>query len=88
MTNTKDIKHSKYWYEYDRNDSSRQNPFKPSTKCYAVMGGVDWEGHCIESLLLFDSKADAEAYAEEIMDNYDYVTIKIKEVIESSLLKA
>jgi hypothetical protein len=28
MTNTKDIKHSKWWYDYDRNSLDRPNPFE------------------------------------------------------------
>ena len=29
---TENIEHSKYWYEYDRNDLSRPNPFIKNSK--------------------------------------------------------
>ena len=49
---------------------------------YAVIGGADYEGERFDTLRLFDSKAMAEAYAEELENELgiDYVLIKIKNV--------
>jgi len=87
----KDIEQSRWWYDYDRNDPNRKDPLTTTeapTKCYAVMGGNDWEGHCINSLRLFDSKIDSEAYAEEISDDYDYTSIRVKEITKSTSLRS
>jgi hypothetical protein len=49
---------------------------------YAVIGGIDYEGEQFDTLRLFDSKAMAEAYAEELENELciDYVLTKIKNV--------
>lgn len=50
-------------------------------KCYAVIGGIDYEGEDFDSLRLFDRLSEATAYAEELLeDRYDYFRLDIKEV--------
>jgi hypothetical protein len=54
---------------------------------YAVMGGIDYEGECGDSLQLFDCKSAAEAYAKKLKDSsFDYVEIKVLNVKMNSLL--
>ena len=56
---------------------------------YSVMGGWYHEGFDGESLRLFDFKSAAEAYAEELKEeNYDYVTVKVMDVLMHSALAA
>jgi hypothetical protein len=57
---------------------------------YSVMGGFDYEGFSGDSLQLFDCKSAAEAYAEELKEefNYDYVDVKVMEVQQHSALAA
>lgn len=56
---------------------------------YSVMGGWDYEGFDGESLQLFDCKSAAEAYAEKLKEeNYDYVTVKVMDVLMHSALAA
>ncbi len=58
-------------------------------KVYAVMGGWDYEGEDGDSLQLFDCKSAAEAYAEKLKEeNYDYVTVKVMDVLMHSALAA
>ncbi len=57
---------------------------------YSVMGGWDYEGFDGESLQLFDCKSAAEVYAKEIETNfnYDYVKVKVMDVLMHSALAA
>jgi hypothetical protein len=55
---------------------------------YAVIGGIDYEGEVGASLKLFDCKSQAEAYAQSLMENYDYFQFRTLEVIEGSALAA
>lgn len=56
---------------------------------YAVMGGVNYEGECGETLRLFDCKSTAEAYAKELEDDrFDYVEFKLLDVVMHSALVA
>lgn len=50
-------------------------------KCYAVIGGIDYEGEDFDSLRLFDRLSEATAYAEQLLeDRYDYFLMGIEEV--------
>ena len=56
---------------------------------YSVMGGVDYEGECGDSLQLFDCKSAAEAYAKELEeDRFDYVVVKVLNVQMHSAIAA
>ena len=56
---------------------------------YAVIGGVDYEGECGDTLQLFDCKSTAEAYAKELEeDRFDYTVIKVLSVRMDSLFAA
>lgn len=51
-------------------------------KCYAVIGGIDYEGEDFDSLRLFDRLSEATAYADLLQyeDRYDYFRLDIREV--------
>lgn len=49
-------------------------------KCYAVIGGIDYEGEDFDSLRLFDRLSEATAYAEKLQEDYDYFRMLVKEV--------
>jgi len=50
-------------------------------KCYAVIGGIDYEGEDFDTLRLFDRLSEATAYAEALLDDrYDYFRLEVKEV--------
>ncbi len=55
---------------------------------YTVIGGWHYEGENGPSLQLFDCKSAAEAYAEELKENYDYALINVLEVQMHSALAA
>jgi len=59
-----------------------ENNIASQVQVYAVIGGADYEGERFDTLRLFDSKAMAEAYAEELENELgiDYVLTKIKNV--------
>ena len=65
---------------------------------YVVIGGHDYEGEKIESLQLFDCKSTAEMYSKDLEDGennsglnviyqqYDYVEMKLQNVIMHSMI--
>jgi hypothetical protein len=57
---------------------------------YAVIAGWDYEGTCFESLRLFDCKSTAEAYQQELQQefNYDYAMLETRTVCMESALAA
>jgi len=57
---------------------------------YSVMGGWDYEGFDGESLRLFDCKSAAEAYGDELKEqfSYDYIEVKVMEVQQHSAIAA
>ena len=56
---------------------------------YSVMGGYDGEGFDGASLQLFDCKSTAEAYRDELKEfGYDYVQVKVINIVEGSALAA
>lgn len=57
-------------------------PRSAQVQVYAVIGGTDYEGQQFDTLRLFDSKAMAEAYAEELKEvwGHDYVLTEILNV--------
>lgn len=59
-----------------------ENNIASQVQVYAVIGGTDYEGEQFDTLRLFDSKAMAEAYAEELENELciDYVLTEIKNV--------
>jgi hypothetical protein len=59
-------------------------------KVYCVIGGLDYEGECFDTLKLFDCKSAAEEYKEhlEVEWKYDYVLMRIQDVIMESAIAA
>ena len=56
------------------------------TKVYAVIGGYQYEGEDFNSLKLFDCWSTADAYREELCENYDYAIMETREVnLESAI---
>lgn len=49
-------------------------------KCYAVIGGNNYEGEHFDTLRLFDRLSEATAYAEKLQKAYDYFCLDVKEV--------
>jgi hypothetical protein len=51
-------------------------------KCYAVIGGWNYEGESFDSLRLFDRLSEATAYAKVLteVEGYDYFLLNAKEV--------
>ena len=58
--------------------------FEP--KCIAVIGGIDYEGEAFRTLRLFDCQSTADAYKEEIKDDFEYVLMKILPVSQYSAM--
>jgi hypothetical protein len=53
------------------------------------MGGYDGEGFDGASMQLFDCKSAAEAYRDELEEfGYDYVEVKVMNIVEGSALAA
>ena len=53
---------------------------------YAVIGGYQYEGEDFNSLKLFDCWSTADAYREELCENYDYAIMETREVnLESAI---
>ncbi len=60
-------------------------------KVYAVIAGADYEGEEFRTLRLFDCKSAADAYAQELQQQFgvDYVLNEEREVsFESALADA
>ena len=59
-------------------------------KCIAVIGGdyLDghYEGECFDSLRLFDCQSTADAYKEEIKDDFEYVLMKVLPISQYSIV--
>ena len=56
---------------------------------YVVMGGWDYEGFSGDSLRLFDCKSAAEAYRDELKEQYyDYIDCKVMNVHMESAIAA
>jgi len=64
-------------------------------KCYAVIGGDYLDGHyegleqlfqSFNSLRLFDCQSTADAYKEEIKDDFEYVLMKIISISQYSVM--
>ena len=59
-------------------------------KCIAVIGGdyLDghYEGECFDSLRLFDCQSTADAYKEEIKDEFEYVLMKVITISQYSAM--
>jgi len=51
-------------------------------KCYAVIGGWNYEGESFDSLRLFDRLSEDTAYAKVLTENegYDYFLMNTREV--------
>ena len=46
---------------------------------YAVIAGIDYEGEQFDTLRLFDCKSTADAYREQMEEQYDYALMEIRE---------
>jgi hypothetical protein len=56
---------------------------------YSVIGGWQYEGEDFASLKLFDCKSAAEEYKEHLeVEGYDYVLMRIQDVIMESAIAA
>jgi hypothetical protein len=57
---------------------------------YAVIAGWDYEGTCFDSLRLFDCKSTAEAYQQELQQefSYDYALMETRWVCMESAITA
>jgi len=59
-------------------------------KCIAVIGGDVIDGHYdgedFDSLRLFDCQSTADAYKEEIKDDFDYVLTRVLPVSQYSMM--
>ena len=65
---------------------------------YVVIGGFNYEGESFDSLQLFDCKSTAEMYSKDLEDGennsglnviyqqYDYVEMKLQNVIMHSMI--
>jgi hypothetical protein len=65
---------------------------------YVVIGGFNYEGESLNSLQLFDCKSTAEMYSKDLEDGenysglnaiyqqYDYVEMKLQNVIMHSMI--
>ena len=59
-----------------------------AAKVYAVIGGIDYEGELFDTLRLFDCKSAADAYREELENEYDYAKMEIRDVDYTSVFCA
>lgn len=55
-------------------------------KVYAVIAGADYEGEVFDTLRLFDCKSAADAYREELAEQYDYALMELREVCMESAI--
>ena len=65
---------------------------------YVVIGGFNYDGESLDSLQLFDCKSTAEMYSKDLEDGennsglnaiyqqYDYVEMKLQNVIMHSMI--
>jgi hypothetical protein len=51
-----------------------------TTKVYAVIAGIDYEGEVFETLRLFDCFSTADAYLKHLEAEYDYAKMDAREV--------
>ena len=54
---------------------------------YAVIGGYEYDGSKFDTLRLFDCKSAADAYHEELSNDYDYALMEVREVSLESAIK-
>ena len=54
---------------------------------YAVIGGYEYDGSKFDTLRLFDCKSAADAYHEELSNDYDYALMELREVNLESAIK-
>lgn len=60
-----------------------------TTKVYAVIAGIDYEGEVFSTLRLFDCFSTADAYLKHLEQDYDYALLDTREVcMESALATA
>lgn len=53
---------------------------------YAVIAGADYEGEVFHTLRLFDCWSAADAYREELAEQYDYALMETREVSMESAI--
>ena len=54
---------------------------------YAVIGGYEYDGSKFDTLRLFDCKSTADAYYEQLSEDYDYALMEVREVNLESAIK-
>lgn len=69
---------------------SHMNNGANAMQVYAVIGGINYEGECFDTLRLFDCKSAAEAYKEQLENEFciDYVLMEVREVEMQSAIAA
>jgi hypothetical protein len=55
-----------------------------TTKVYAVIAGIDYEGEVFSTLRLFDCFSTADAYLKHLGEEYDYAKMDTREVCMES----
>ena len=72
------------------NSMNNETETMTEPKCIAVIGGdyLDghYEGECFDSLRLFDCQSTADAYKEEIKDEFEYVLMKVITISQYSAM--
>ncbi len=77
-----DIEHSKYWYDYNRNDPDRENPFTDAfdyMMAETVVGGGNTASAYPSSFNTFADNDDSIAH--HVGFNYDELTLNIEDPI-------
>ncbi len=74
----------------DTNSMNNETETMTEPKCIAVIGGhyLDghYEGEFFDSLRLFDCQSTADAYKEEIKDDFEYVLMKVLPISQYSTM--
>ena len=65
-----------------------QNSKMFKMQVYAVIGGYEYDGSEFDTLRLFDCKSAADAYREELENEYDYALMELREVCMESAIVA
>jgi len=63
-----------------------RNETMNSTKCIAVIGGIDYEGEAFRTLRLFDCQSTADLYKAKLQQDYDYVLMEVRDVSQHSVM--
>jgi peroxiredoxin family protein len=63
-----------------------RNETMNSTKCIAVIGGIDYEGESFDSLRLFDCQSTADLYKVKLQQDFDYVLMEVRDVSQYSVM--